>query len=67
MKITTVGLDIEKSIFHTYAINHTGRLIKKKQLKRKQLLTYFAKLEPSIVVVQSIGQENLLSKVTKEN
>ena len=58
MKITTVGLDIAKSIFHSYAINHTGRLICKKQLKRKQLLTYFAKLEPSIVVMEACGGAN---------
>jgi transposase len=58
MKITTVGLDIAKSIFHSYAINHTGRLIRKKQLKRKQLLAYFSKLEPSIVVMEACGGAN---------
>jgi transposase len=70
MKITTVGLDIAKSIFHSYAINHTGRLIRKKQLKRKQLLAYFSKLEPSIVVMEACGganywQESLLNKVIR--
>lgn len=58
MKITTIGLDIAKSLFHSYEINHTGRLIKKKQLKRKQLLTYFAKLQPSIVVMEACGGAN---------
>ncbi|GAW94918.1 IS110 family transposase [Colwellia marinimaniae] len=58
MKITTVGLDIAKSIFHSFAINHTGRLVIKEQLKRKQLLAYFAKLEPSIVVMEACGGAN---------
>ena len=58
MKITTIGLDIAKSIFHAYSINHMGRLVRKKQLKRKQLLAYFAKLEPSIVVMEACPDDN---------
>lgn len=58
MKITTIGLDMAKSIFHLYTINHIGRLIRKKQLKHKQLLVYFAKLELSIVVVEACGGAN---------
>ena len=37
MKITTIGLDIAKSVFHLYAVNKMGRYVKKKQLKRKQV------------------------------
>jgi len=36
MKITTIGLDIAKSVFHLYAVNKMGRYVKKKQLKRQQ-------------------------------
>ena len=35
MKITTIGLDIAKSVFHLYAVNKMGRFVKKKQLRRK--------------------------------
>ena len=55
MKITTIGLDIAKSIFHLVALNHVGRLVKKKQLKRKQVLAYMAKLEPCLIVMEACG------------
>jgi len=58
MNITTIGLDIAKSIFHLYAVNQTGRLVKKKQLKRKQLLAYFAQLEPCLVAMEACGGAN---------
>jgi len=45
MKITTLGLDIAKSIFHLYAVNELGRFVKKKQLRRREVLAYMAKLE----------------------
>ncbi len=55
MKITTVGLDIAKSVFHLFAINQTGRMLKKKALKRKQLLAYMATLEPCLLVMEACG------------
>ena len=55
MKITTIGLDIAKSVFHLVAVNHSGRLIKKKQLKRKQLLSYVTSLEPCLIVMEDCG------------
>jgi len=58
MNITTVGLDIAKSVFHLFVITKTGRFIKKKQLKRNQVLAYMAKLEHSIIVMQACGGAN---------
>ena len=58
MKITTIGLDIAKSVFHFYAVNKIGKLIKKKQLKRKQVLSYMAKLEPCLIVMEACGGAN---------
>lgn len=55
MKITTVGLDIAKTVFHLYAVNKMGRLVKKKQLRRKQVLAYLAKLEPCLIVMEACG------------
>ena len=55
MKITTVGLDIARSVFHLFAVNRMGRLLKKKELKRKQLLAYMATLEPCLIVMEACG------------
>ena len=58
MEITTIGLDIAKSIFHLFAVNKMGRLVKKKQLKRKQVLAYMAKLEPCLIAMEACGGAN---------
>lgn len=58
MKITTIGLDIAKSIFHLYAVNKMGRFVKRKQLKRAQLLAYFARLEPCVIAMEACGGAN---------
>jgi len=58
MKITTIGLDIAKTIFHFFAVNKKGKMVKKKQLKRKQLLNYFAQLEPCLIAMEACGSAN---------
>lgn len=55
MKITTVGIDIAKSVFHVFAVNKMGTLVKKKQLKRKELLGFIAQLEPCRVALEACG------------
>jgi hypothetical protein len=51
MKITTLGLDIAKSVFHFYAVNQQGRFVKKKQLKRKQVLSTLANMAPCLIAM----------------
>ncbi|ARD43007.1 IS110 family transposase [Colwellia sp. PAMC 21821] len=58
MKITTIGLDIAKSIFHMFAVNKNGRFVKKKQLRRKQVLSFMATLEPCLIVMEACGSAN---------
>ena len=60
MKITTIGLDIAKSIFHLFAVNKMGRFVKKRQLKRKlplllTPLTYVHVGKPGFVVYGETG------------
>lgn len=49
MKITTIGLDLAKSVFHVVACNQAGKVVQKKKLRRGQLLLYFTQLEPCLV------------------
>ena len=58
MKITTIGLDIAKSVFHFYAVNKMGRFVKKKQLKRKQVLSTMANIEPCLIAMEACGGAN---------
>lgn len=58
MKITTIGLDIAKTVFHLFAVSKEGRLVKKKKLNRKQVLPFMANLEPCLIVMEACGGAN---------
>jgi transposase len=66
--ITTIGLDIAKSVFQVHGIDAEGNVVLRRQLKRRYVLAYFQKLPPCLVGIawsalkpaprRIIGREN---------
>jgi transposase len=42
--ITTIGLDIAKSVFQVHGIDAEGKVVIRRQLKRRYVLAFFQKL-----------------------
>jgi len=52
-KITTIGLDLAKNVFHVVCCDARGKVVRKRMLKRGQVLKYFANLEPCLVGMET--------------
>ncbi len=48
-KITTVGLDLAKSVCHAVCCDNRGKVVRKKMLRRSRVLKYFVNLPGGIV------------------
>jgi transposase len=55
MEITTIGLDLAKSIFQVHAVDGAGSVVVRKALRRRQVLPFFAKLPPCLVGLEACG------------
>ncbi len=55
MEISTIGLDLAKSIFQVHAISAAGETLVRKPLRRSQLLPFFTKLPPCRVGIEACG------------
>ncbi len=55
MKITTIGVDLAKSVFQVHGVDERGKPVLRKQLKRKDVVAYFAKLEPCLIGMEACG------------
>ena len=44
--VTTIGLDIAKSVFQVHGIDAEGKVLIRRQLKRRYVLAFFEKLPP---------------------
>ncbi|HEY0720622.1 MAG TPA: IS110 family transposase [Gammaproteobacteria bacterium] len=53
MKITTVGLDLAKSVFHVVCFDAGHREISKRMLRRNQVKQYFVQLESCTVAMEA--------------
>ena len=45
--ITTIGLDIAKSVFQVHGVDAAGNVVVRRQLKRRYVLAVFQKLSPT--------------------
>lgn len=53
MQITTIGLDLAKSVFQVHGVDASGKVVVAKSLRRGQLLAFFAKLPPCLVGMEA--------------
>lgn len=53
MNITTAGLDLAKNVSHVVCCNQAGKIIKKKVLRRKDILSFFANMDKCLVGIES--------------
>jgi transposase len=51
--ISTIGLDIAKSVFQVHAISEAGEVVVRRQLKRRQVLQFFAALGPCLIGMEA--------------
>ncbi|PTE06145.1 hypothetical protein C9427_33485, partial [Mesorhizobium helmanticense] len=54
-EISTVGIDLAKSVFHIRAIDAAGNVIVRRQLRRKRMLKFFEQLAPCFIGMEACG------------
>jgi len=53
MQITTIGLDIAKNVFQVHGIDANEKVVVRKQLRRSQVLEFFAALAPCLIGMEA--------------
>src|SRR6202043_887321 len=60
--ITTIGLDIAKSVFQVHGVDAEGNVILRRQLKRRYVLAFFQKLPPCLVGIEACASSHHWSR-----
>ncbi len=60
--ITTIGLDIAKSVFQVHGIDAGGNVIVRRQLKRRYVLAFFQKLQPCLIGIEACASSHHWSR-----
>jgi transposase len=60
--VTTVGLDIAKSVFQVHGVDARGNVVVRRQLRRRQVLPFFKKLPPCLVGIEACATSHNWSR-----
>jgi transposase len=60
--VTTIGLDIAKSVFQIHGVDAAGNVIVRRQLKRRYVLPFFQKLPPCLVGIEACASSHHWSR-----
>lgn len=55
MDITTIGLDLAKTVFQVHGVDASGAVALRKTLRRSQVLPFFAKLPRCLIGIEACG------------
>lgn len=61
-KISVIGLDLAKNLFQLHGVDADGEVVLRKQLRRAQLLRFFAKLPPCLIGIEACGGAHYWSR-----
>jgi len=60
--ITTIGLDIAKSVFQVHGVDAGGQVAIRRQLKRRYVLAFFQKLPPCLIGIEACASSHHWSR-----
>src|ERR1700740_1580305 len=60
--VTTIGLDIAKSVFQVHGIDAAGNVVIRRQLKRRYVVAFFQKLPPCLVGIEACASSHHWSR-----
>ena len=60
--VTTVGLDIAKSVFQVHCVDGVGQVVIRRQLKRRYVLAFFQKLPPCLIGIEACASSHYWSR-----
>ena len=65
-QVTVMGIDLAKNVFQLHGINDEGEVVIRKQLKRHQMLAFFARLPACLIGMESCGGAHYWSRALSE-
>jgi transposase len=60
MDVTTIGLDLAKSVFQVHGVDAAGQMVVRRQLRRRQVLPFFKILAPCLVGLEDFVRQTCL-------
>ena len=61
-EVSTIGLDIAKSVFQVHGVDDTGAVVMRKRINRSKVLQFFDELSPCLVGLEACPSAHYWSR-----
>jgi len=65
-KLIRIGMDTSKSVFQLHGVDGTEHPVLKKKLRRREVVAFFSKLEPTVVAIEACGGSHYWARTLGE-
>ena len=65
MNVTTIGLDIAKSVFQAHGEDQNGKVVLQKRLRRSEVVACFNKLPPCLIGIEACGTSHYWARTLR--
>ena len=55
VQVSTIGLDLAKNVFQVHGIDHKGKVLVRRSLRRAEVIAFFTKLAPCLIGMEACG------------
>jgi len=62
MEITTVGIDVAKSVFQVHGVDRHGKVMLRRQLRRAQVTLFFGNLKPCLIGMEACASSHFWAR-----
>jgi transposase len=66
MQIVSVGIDLGKTTFHLVALGAAGKVLVRKKFTQRQLLTYTANMQTSLIGLEACSGAHFLGRALRK-
>jgi transposase len=66
MGIITIGLDLAKNVFQVHGVDERGAAVLRKQLRRDQVVPFFARLQPCVIGIEACSGAHYWARKLRE-
>ena len=65
-KITTIGVDLAKSVFQVHAVDASGQVVVARTLRRRDMQSFFGRLPPCLIGLEACSSSHHWGRVLSQ-
>jgi transposase len=66
MNITTIGIDLAKSVFHVHGTDERGKAVLRRVLRRREMMRFFTQMPPCLIGMEACGSAHFWARKLTE-